>query len=269
MPVIASPHNERVMAARRLHERRYRAAERATLVEGPHAVEVALACGTRLREVFVTEAFAAAEPTLLTAAADAGGELRMVTGPVLARLAETRTPQGLVAVADVPEHSLDTVLAAAPRLVALLVECADPGNLGTAARTADAAGADALLLTPGSADPWSGKAIRASAGSMFSLPAVDRCDPVVTMSALREAGLIVLVTAADGEADLDALIDACALDEPTTWVFGNEARGLPGAVAAAADHRVRIPMAGRAESLNLAASVAVCLYASARAHRRP
>lgn len=255
-----------MVAARKLHDRRQRAAGGLTLVEGPHAVEVALACGVRVREAFVTEAVAVAG-ALPAALTEAGAPIRTVTEPVLARLADTRTPQGVVAVAEIPATSLDTVLAGAPRLLAVLAEVGDPGNLGTVARTADAAGVDAVVLTAGSADPWSGKAIRASAGSLFAVPVVDGADPVDVTTRLRDAGLAVLVTAADGEADLDDLIDAGALRRPTAWVFGNEARGVPAAVAALADHRVRIPMAGRAESLNLAAAAAICLYASARAQR--
>jgi TrmH family RNA methyltransferase len=256
-----------VLAARRLLDRKHRLTAGATLVEGPHALEVVLAAGRSVREVFVTGRFARSEPQLLAAVAGTGAAVRTVTEPVLERLADTRTPQGVVAVADIPSQSVDAVLSPPPRLAILLVECADPGNLGTVARTADAAGAGALLVSAGSADPWAGKAIRASAGSLFALPVADRCDPTDAAARLHAAGLTVLVTAADGESDLDDLIDRGELRAPTAWVFGNEARGVPPEVAGAADHRVRIPMAGAAESLNLAAAAAICLFATARAQR--
>lgn len=255
------------MAARRLLDAKHRHASGAALVEGPHAIEVALSSGVALRELFVTETFAADQPRLLADTQAAGGQIRLVTDQVLGRLAETRTPQGAVAVVAPPRGELPAVLAARPALLTMLVECADPGNLGTVARTADAAGAGAVLVTSGSADPWSGKAIRASAGSLLALPVVDRLAPLPAIGELRAGGWQVLATTAEGDSDLDELIDTGALGAPTVWLFGNEARGLPVDVAAAADRSVRIPMAGRAESLNLAAAAAVCLFASARAQR--
>jgi RNA methyltransferase, TrmH family len=117
-------------------------------------------------------------------------------------------------------------------------------------------------------DPYNGKAVRASAGSLFHLPLA--LDPRTTdvLDAVRRAGLLVLAADGRGELDLDDAEDAGLLGAPTAWLFGNEAWGLPADVAALADHRVRIPLHGRAESLNLATAAAVCLYASARAHRR-
>ncbi|MGI8696514.1 MAG: TrmH family RNA methyltransferase [Mycobacteriales bacterium] len=144
----------------------------------------------------------------------------------------------------------------------MLVEPNEPGNLGAIIRTADAAGADAVLVD-GGADPFGGKAVRASAGSLFHLPVV----PVATSELLARAaadGLTTLATSGEASSELD---DA-ELSAPTVWVFGNEAHGLPHSVLAAADRCVRIPIYGRAESLNLAAAAAVCLYASARAHHR-
>ncbi|HEX7187732.1 MAG TPA: RNA methyltransferase, partial [Actinomycetes bacterium] len=143
----------------------------------------------------------------------------------------------------------------------------DPGNVGTVLRTADAAGAQAVLLTGDSVDPYNGKCVRASAGSIFHLPVSVGRAVAEDLPALRAAGLRVL--AADGHADLDldAATDAGLLSGPTAWVFGNEAWGLPEVTRALADEVVKVPIHGRAESLNLAAAAAVCLYASARAQR--
>ncbi|HZZ95966.1 MAG TPA: RNA methyltransferase [Jatrophihabitantaceae bacterium] len=148
----------------------------------------------------------------------------------------------------------------------MLVEPNDPGNLGTIVRTADAAGADGVLVD-GGVDPYNGKCVRASAGSLFHLPVLE-CAAAELLITAEDSGLQALATSGDGAVDLDDLIDLGELDQPTLWLFGTEAHGLPNSVLEAADQTVRIPMHGRAESLNLAAAAAVCLYASARAQRR-
>jgi TrmH family RNA methyltransferase len=144
----------------------------------------------------------------------------------------------------------------------------DPGNAGTVIRCADAAGAGAVVLTGSSVDPYNGKAVRASAGSLFHLGLAVVPDTAAVIEELQRRGLQVLAADGAGETDLDDAIDAGLLDRPTAWLFGNEAWGLPEEVGALADHRVRIPIHGRAESLNLATAAAVSLYASARAQRR-
>jgi TrmH family RNA methyltransferase len=138
----------------------------------------------------------------------------------------------------------------------------DPGNAGTVVRCADAAGADLVVLAGTSVDPHNPKTVRASAGSLFHVPIAVEPDAAAAVTALREAGLTVVATAGDGEL---SLFDASApLDGPTAWLFGNEAHGLDPELAALADHRVSIPIRGRAESLNLSTAAALCLYESAR-----
>jgi TrmH family RNA methyltransferase len=182
-------------------------------------------------------------------------------------LAQTTTPQGIVAVCGFLDVGPGAILDAAPRLVVLLAQVRDPGNAGTVIRTADAAGADAVVLSRGCVDVYNPKCVRAGAGSMFHLPI---CVDVVVEEAvrsLRAAGVRVLAADGRGRVDLDELGESGGLDGPTAWIFGNEAWGLPSEVAAAADETVRVPIHGRAESLNLATAAAVCLYASARAQR--
>ena len=252
-------------AARKLRQRRSRAAADAFLVEGPHATTEALAAGTfRVRELFVTPPAADRERELLRAAAAADVTVTLVTDRVLAALADTVTPQGVVAVVGATPHRLDDVLRRRPRHVVVLVGVADPGNVGTVIRTADAAGADAVVLTRGSVDPYGGKCVRASAGSLFHLPVVTGVPVEHAINALRTAGLQVLATTTDGT-DLDTFT---GLDRPTAWLLGNEAHGLPDGTTALVDAAVRVPIHGRAESLNLAAAAAVCLYATASAQRR-
>jgi TrmH family RNA methyltransferase len=177
-------------------------------------------------------------------------------------LSDTVTPVGLVAVCSVPETTLRDVLADAPRLVAVAVEISEPGNAGTLIRIADAMAADAVVLAGHSVDPYNGKCLRASAGSIFSIPVVSETESAGALGALRDAGLQVLATTIDGEVSLD---DA-DLSPPTAWLFGPEAHGLAPELAEAATHRVRIPMPGNAESLNVGSAAAICLYQSARAH---
>jgi RNA methyltransferase, TrmH family len=217
--------------------------------------------------LFVAESAVARETDLLRIAAAGDVPVVVVTDRIAAGLSDTVTPQGVVAVVQPSPADAASVLAGA-RLVAVLDRVNDPGNAGTAIRTADAAGADAVVLTSGSVDPYNGKCIRASAGSVFAVPLLTGLDAAAAIERVGGSGLSTIATALDADDDLDDLIDEGVLARPTAWVFGTEAHGLAPEVAQAADRRVRIPMYGGAESLNLAASVAVCLYASARAQRR-
>jgi len=238
-------------------------AERRFVVEGPQAVREALAAG-QLLELYAEPG---RHPELAAAAAATGVPVVPVTAAVLAALAGTVTPQGVVGVAPLLDVTLDRALASRPRLVAVLDAVADPGNAGTVVRAADAAGAGAVVLTEGSVDPHNGKCVRASAGSLWHLPVVSGVPLRAAVSALRAAGLQVLATSGSAPDDLDDLLDTGVLTAPTAWLFGTEAAGLPADALADADRRVRVPLHGRAESLNLAAAAAVCLYASARAQR--
>jgi TrmH family RNA methyltransferase len=152
-------------------------------------------------------------------------------------------------------------------LVAVCVAANDPGNAGTIIRTADAAGADAVVFAGAGVDPFGGKCVRASAGSLFHLPVVTEPDLDVAVDWLRAAGCQVVATSGYGARDLYAAADAGELDGPTGWLFGNEAHGLSPDALAAADAVLRVPVYGQAESLNLAVATALCLYASARARR--
>ena len=225
------------------------------LAEGPNLVEAALRRGL-VSEVFVTSAALQRFGALL-----AGAPVSLVTDRAAKALSDTVTPVGLVAVCTQPEVSLEAVLAAQPRLLAVAVGMSEPGNAGTLIRTADAMGADAVVFTGDSVDPYNGKCLRSSAGSIFSLPVVVQSDAAAVVSTIRDSGVAVLATALDATADIRA-IDLAA---PTAWLFGPEAHGLPADVAALASQQVSIPMRGSAESLNVAAAAAICLYESSRA----
>lgn len=265
--MYASASTARLKAARRLTKRALRQRERAFLAEGPQAVAEALATHARVSDLFVTAPAQAHHADLVAAAADAGVDVQMVSGEVMAELAQTVTPQGLLAVCDFVDVPLDSVTSGRPALVALLANVRDPGNAGTVLRTADAAGADAVIFADASVDPYNGKCVRASAGSLFHLPVVVGPRLPEAVAALRRSGLRIL--AADGRAGgtLHGPRFQAIISEPTAWLFGNEAWGLPEDLLALADESVAVPIYGRAESLNLAAAAAVCLYASAYAQR--
>ncbi|CDO33583.1 TrmH family RNA methyltransferase [Mycolicibacterium vulneris] len=216
-----------------------------------------------MRRGLVSEVFATAAAIDRFADLLADAPVYEVTERAAKALSDTVTPVGLVAVCRLPETTLDDVLATAPRLIAVPVQTSEPGNAGTLIRAADAMGADAVVLAGNSVDPYNSKCLRASAGSIFSLPVIAEPDEAATVARLQAAGLQVLATTIDGEVSLD---DA-DLAGPTAWLFGPEAHGLPTELAAAADHRVHIPMPGHSESLNIASAASICLYQSARAHR--
>jgi len=268
-----SVRSPRLKAARRLTKRALRQRARAFLAEGPQAVTEAFRSGAPVSELFATADARARHAGLVDAMAEAGIPVHMVSGEVMAELAQTVTPQGLLAVCgfvDVPlEEALKTSdadggPAGAPDLVAVLASVRDPGNAGTVLRAADAAGAGAVLFSDASVDPYNGKAVRASAGSLFHVPLVAGVRLETAATDLRAAGLRILAADARGGRTLDDL-SAAELAAPTAWVFGNEAWGMPEPVLALADESVAVPIYGRAESLNLATAAAVCLYASARA----
>jgi RNA methyltransferase, TrmH family len=254
----------RVVAARRLRRRRERTESGRFLAEGPQAVREG---GPAVVELFGTPAALDRHADVVEAVRAHGARVSPITDEALAALAETVQPQGLVAVCSAIDVPLASALAKAPRLVAVLADVRDPGNAGTVLRTADAAGAGVVVFAGEAVDPYNGKCVRASAGSLFHVDVVRTDDPSAVVDAARAAGLRVLAAAAHGGTDLDDLADAGALRAPTAWLFGSEAHGLPAPLARAADARVRVPIHGRAESLNLAAAAAVCLYASARAQR--
>jgi RNA methyltransferase, TrmH family len=280
-PLLSNPGSDRVRAVRRLSGRSARRRESRFVAEGPQAVTEAVAAHVEARAAgrapVVLALYATPEAgerygAVLGAAADAGCAVRLATPEVLAAMGDTVTPQGLVAVCANVDVPLERLVATSPRLVAVLAHVRDPGNAGTVMRAADAAGAGGVVLTDASVDVFNPKCVRASAGSLFHLPVATGVPLEGAVGALRDAGLVVLAADVAGTADLDDLQDLAARGEgplvgPVAWVFGNEAWGLPDDTLAAADTVVRVPVHGRAESLNLATAATLCLYATARAHR--
>ncbi len=257
----------RVRAARRLGKRAFRDQDRRFLAEGPQAVREALryAPGT-ITDLFTTATARGKHADLIAEADKHGIPVHDIADPVMAELAQTITPQGLLAICGFVDKPLEQVLSDQTRLVAILANVRDPGNAGTVLRAADAAGADAVIFADASVDPYNGKCVRASAGSLFHLPVITGVRLSETAARLRDYGLTII--AADGGAGrtLDDQAVRQALHQDTAWLFGNEAWGLPADVRQHADAVVAIPIYGKAESLNLATAAAICLYKSASAH---
>lgn len=255
--MLTSHRNPKVASGIRLRRRAAREEERRFLVEGAQAVREALAQGV-LERLFVQDDL---DPVAVEAA-QAGVELLRVSPEVVGRLTSTVTPQGIVGVAPLLDRQLDDV--AVGGCTAILHQVRDPGNAGTIVRSADAAGASAVVFSEGSVDPYNPKAVRATAGSIFHLPIVRGLRTEAAIASLRERGVRVLAMAASAPTDLDR----ADLSSPVAFVFGNEAHGLPDEVAELADASVRVPHAGKAESLNLAAAATVCLFEWARRRRQ-
>lgn len=239
-----------MVAAARLKKRAFREEDRRFLVEGATGVSAALEDPGRLETLFTTDDL----HPLAVRARQAGVEVHLVSDEVVARITSTVTPQGIVGVAPFVDVDLGSLPGGG--CVCVLHEVRDPGNAGTVLRSADAAGAGGVVFSETSVDVYNPKTVRASAGSVFHLPVVRGAATVEALDHLRASGFRLLAMAADGERDLYAV----DLSGRVALVFGNEAHGLPDDVLRDADASVRVPHAGSAESLNLAAAATVCLF---------
>jgi len=263
--VLENPRSPRVRAVAKLTKRSAREETGLFLLEGPQAARELLAYRPEtLVELYATPTAMERHADVRDAAAAAGIEVEFTTEAVLDAMADTVTPQGIVGVARQSPTSAREVFAAAPRLVAVCEEVRDPGNLGTIIRAADAAGADAVVLTGRTVDPYNPKVVRATTGSLFHLPVAVGVELTTVAELARSAGLRLVAADVGGT---DFLAARALLAQPTAWVFGNEARGLGEDALALVDLSLRLPIYGSAESLNLATAASVCLYETAFAQR--
>ena len=264
--------------AQRLHRREQRSRHGQTLVEGPQAVRELLACAPGLtRDLYVTEEAVERHGDV----AELASAARVWTHVLAARDMRdlSADAQGVVAVISTPQApDLNSLLGEASLVVATL-DIADPGNLGTVIRTADAAGADAAVVGKASAELYSPKVMRSAAGSHFHVPCVAGIEASELAARARADGLQVLTAEGTGEWELPVLIREAAeakilgaapsgpdLRRRALWFVGNEARGFAG-YDFDVDARVAVPLYGKAESLNVSTALAVCVYASAMAQR--
>ena len=276
--ILDNPDSARVARVAGLARRHARDKYERFLVEGPRGVgEAVRHAAAHVHDLYLTPEAADRHADILARARAAGLYTHTVTPRVMAAM--SADAQGVLAVVAT------TALAAGPqpqeggagageglaerlagaRLVAVLAEAQDPGNAGTIIRTADAAGADAVVLVRGSVDATNPKVVRSTAGSLFHLPVLTGAGLGEVLGALDGAGLAVL--AADGSGPVNLFDADELLTRPCAWLFGNEARGLAPEALERAEAVVSVPVLGAAESLNVAAAAAVCLYASVRAQR--
>lgn len=264
--MIESPRNLRARDVRRLQQKSARVETGLFVLEGPQAVREAFA----YRPELVTDFFIT--PTALERHSDLGDlafthdiDVQFATEEVIDSMADTRTPQGVIAVCKQFPASIRTLFDGQPKLVAILEEVRDPGNAGTIIRAADAAGADAVVLTGRAVDLYNPKVVRATTGSLFHLPIAVDVDLDTALLRARDAGMQVFAADVSGASITE--LDQGVLAAPTAWVFGNEARGLDDDKLALTDRPVRVPIYGLAESMNLSTAASVVLYASAFAQR--
>jgi TrmH family RNA methyltransferase len=250
MEPVRHHRNPRVVEAARLHRARERSRRHLTLIEGPSVLEEAIACDVGPLTVFGSES----DTVSASLCASRGLEWVPVTDQALQRLSGTMSPRGPIAVIPIPPAPT----LAPERNVLVAWGVGDPGNLGTMLRTASSFGWD-FAFSPGSADPWGPKALRAGAGAHFRTGVV----PVTDLTTLQDAGLITIAAVLEGGVDPGTL-------EPSRFavLIGEEAHGLPDDLVLGCDARATIPTTGGVESLNASAAAAILVYALSR-HTRP
>lgn len=251
-PLLSSVKNPRVQGWKALNaSAKERRRQGLFLAEGEHMAREALAAG-KIRLLLVTDGARERYAELIVQAEGSAVPVQPVTEAVMAAVCDVKTPQGVCAVCPLPELSAEL---SAP-VIAALENVQDPGNTGTILRTLDALGNGAMLITPGCADPFSPKSIRASMGAVFRVHVCLTDDLPAWLSASAARGYRTMAGTLDGTPFYSRPKDA----EKTVLLIGNEGAGLTDEVKALADVRVKLPMRGGAESLNAAVACAVMLY---------
>lgn len=233
-----------------MRDRRYRDAEGLAVIEGPRPLRTAIEIGIDLKEVF----YRPDQEQILVAVEAADANFYEVDAETLDEIADSSAPQGVLAVARVKETAVDVI--AAMQRVVVIDSVQDPGNVGAIVRTAAAAQFDAVITAQGTADLWSTRAIRASAGTLFALNVARRVDLGPTLDLLREAGHVIFATDSDGAVRVNDIDVA----ERMTLMLGSEAHGVSKAVRARTDAMIRVPMGPFVESLNVAVAGGIVMY---------
>lgn len=267
---ITSTQNPRVKSLRALRQRKYRKREGRFLVEGIRIVEEALDAGAPVETlVYAPELLVSQRARGLVQRVKPDRRLAL-SGDVFGTLSGRDKPQGIAAAIRIEEPSLADLLATQDLLVLVAYQLRDPGNLGAIIRTADAAGATGVVVVEPSVDLYDPQTIRATMGSLFALPVIRLADEAVLVDwygELRAAGLPLLVAGSSAHGLVDHFeADLC---RPLVLLLGSERQGLPLAVREQADILVRLPMAGRATSLNVSAAAAALVYEVVRQRKAP
>jgi TrmH family RNA methyltransferase len=253
---VESRQNARVKELRAGLSRGMRTAHNRIAIEGLHLVQEAAKSGLNLDTVFLQEG----NEELLQRFPSGDAEVLILTEDVFLSAAMTEHPQGIAALVEAPQFTVQAMFPSAPGpapLVVIAASLQDPGNLGTLVRSAEAFGATGMILLPGTVSLWNAKTLRASSGSAFRLPVL-ALTAEAAFTALRDHGVRILAAVArDGDSEAD-------LHGPSALLIGNEGSGLPEAWIAQADARVTIPFTGAVESLNAAIAGSVLLYDAMR-----
>jgi RNA methyltransferase, TrmH family len=259
--MLEDPKSARVREISRLQQKDARLETGLFLLEGPQGLKELVKRSENAREVFATPEAMDRYPHELQALENAGVHVTEVSERVLDALADTKTPQGLVAVVEQLDVDLEELLYSKPNFLCILDQARDPGNAGTVIRAADAAGCDGVILSKDSVDLYNPKVVRSTAGSIFHLPVTLSQNIAELIPSLQAAGFQVFAASGNGESISE--LPQTVLAKPTAWIFGNEAHGVSPEALALVDKTVALPIFGQAESLNLATAASVCLYASA------
>ncbi|MBP3089181.1 RNA methyltransferase [Corynebacterium sp. sy017] len=251
----------RIVHAAKLHRSATRRKLKQFIVEGENSVDAAVATAAAT-DIFVTQQAAQRFSEIIETAGHLGIYVHPISEKAAKYLADTTAPTGIFAVCKTVLWSSRKALGHTPRIVSIPVETNDPGNAGTLVRISDAMGADSVIFAGNCVDPQASKVVRSSAGSFFHIPVAKNPDVAEVLEQVRAKNMQIIATSATGEVSLDEADELLA--QPTAWLFGNEAHGLHPELLAQADYRVRIPIRGRAESLNLATAAAICVYETAK-----
>lgn len=261
--MLENPRSPRVRRVAALQKKSERRETGLFLVEGPQSLRETFRFAPELlREVYATPTALEKHRDIAQLADEHSIDVEFITEDVLAAMSETVTPQGFVAVCQQFPKSVKKVFAGEPKLVVIMEEVRDPGNAGTIIRAADAAGADAVVISGRSIDVFSPKVVRSTTGSLFHIPIAIAEELTDVLALARQSGVQVIAADISGD-DLTEARSAGILKQPTAWLFGNEARGLSDEDVVRADRALRVPIYGEAESLNLATAASVCLFESA------
>ncbi len=263
--MLDDPRSNRVKGIVRLNQKDARYETGLFLLEGAQGLKELASSPKLIEEVLVTLDGAERQVELVEALSKKRVTITEVSDQVMSQIAGTRTPQGIVSVVQHLDIELDDLTSLEPKLVAVIDQARDPGNLGAIIRAADAAGADAIILSSDSVDLYNPKVTRSTAGSIFNIPIVIDADLDAAIAWLKTAGLQVFSSSSEGLPITEFKSEELA--KPTAWIFGNEAHGVRQEVGSLADKTVALPIYGSAESLNLATAASVCLYFTAVAQR--
>jgi TrmH family RNA methyltransferase len=262
---ISSLSNQKIKELLDIKRRKGRDKHSPFLIEGPHLIEMALNSGSQINDVLFSASFSSKEneQQFLKRLSKHTKNIFEVSEHIIARLADTETTQGIIAVAVCRSLSLEDLRPVSPALLVVIDGVQDPGNLGTIIRTSDAVAADAVILLPGTCDAFMQKTVRSTAGSIFNIPVIDS-----DLQALLQWLRLNKIKLAVASLDADKTIFEERLEGPLAFVFGNEAHGVCKEMIRAADLLLKVPIYGHAESLNVASAAAVCLYEALRQRRK-